>query len=187
MNRAHDREAAGAVSHRLSTSSPLTYFYRYKYLLSTFYDLRWCMSRGPPKPGNIPRREDFTMATHCTPNSRSAAVTGAGGLGREVAVQRAGMGYRVLGIARNDKDIGQHRGSSAHRGTGADRRHRHLSDRRAHSQSRLVDPASGDPWATRGQASWSLWASPWTTWLPRNSICAITIRDSRPTRARSAP
>ena len=77
------------------------------------------------------------MATHSTPNSRSAAVTGAGGgLGREVAVQLA----RVFGIARNDKDIveveaasadanGQHRGSSAQRGTGADRRHRHQGAR----------------------------------------------------------
>jgi NAD(P)-dependent dehydrogenase (short-subunit alcohol dehydrogenase family) len=112
------------------------------------------------------------MATHSTLNSRSAAVTGAGGgLGREVAVQRARTGYRVFGIARNDKDIveveaasadanGQHRGSSAQRGTGADRRHRHLSDRRAHSQSGLLDPAAGDPPATRGQASWSLWARP---------------------------
>jgi hypothetical protein len=127
------------------------------------------------------------MATHCTPNSRSAAVTGAGGLRRELAVQRARVGYRVSAIARNDKDIGQHRGSSAHRDAGADRRHRHLSDRRAHSQSRLVDPACGDSSATKGQASWSLWASPCTTWIPRNSICAITIRDSRPTRARSAP
>jgi short chain dehydrogenase len=144
------------------------------------------------------------MVTHSTPNSRSAAVTGAGGgLGREVAVQLARIGYRVFGIARNDEDIaevepasadanGQHRGSSAQRGTGADRRHRHLSDRRAHQQSGLLDPAVGDPSATRGQASWSLWAGPSMTWLPRNSICAITIRDSRPTRAgraraRSAP
>jgi len=118
------------------------------------------------------------MATHSTPNSRSAAVTGAGGgLGWEVAVQLARMGYRVFGIARNDEDIaeveaasadanGQHRGSSAQRGTGADRRHRHLSDRRAHPQSGLPDPAAGDPPATRGQASWSLWARPSTTWLP---------------------
>ena len=147
----------------------------------------------------IPRREDLTMATHSAPNSRSAAVTGAGGgLGREVAVQLARTGYRVFGIARNDKDIveveaasananGRHRGSSAQRGTGADRRHRHLSDRRAHPRSGLLDPTAGDPSATRGQPSWSLRAGPSMTWLPRNSICPITIRDSRPTRARSAP
>ena len=114
-----------------------------------------------------PRREDFTIATHSTPNSSSAAVTGAGG-----------------GLPANVN--GQHRGSSAQRGTGADRRHRHLSDRRAHQQSGLLDPAAGDPSATRGQASWSPSARPWTTWLPRNSVCAITIRDSRPTRARRA-
>jgi NAD(P)-dependent dehydrogenase (short-subunit alcohol dehydrogenase family) len=138
------------------------------------------------------------MVTHSTPNSRSAAVTGAGGgLGREVAVQLARIGYRVFGIARNDEDIaevepasadanGQHRGSSAQRGTGADRRHRHVSDRRARLQS-LRDPASGDPPATTGRASWGLWARPSTTGLPRNSIWAITIRNSSGTRARSAP
>jgi hypothetical protein len=139
------------------------------------------------------------MATHPPPNSRPAAVTGArGGLGREVAVQGVTMGYRVFGIARNDEDIaeveaasadanGRHRRSSAQRGTGADRRHQLPSDRRAHPQSGLLDPAAGDPPATRGQASWSLWARPWTTWLPRNSSCAIAIRDSRGTRARSTP
>ena len=147
----------------------------------------------------ISRREDFTLAAHSVPNSRSAAVTGAGGkFGREVAVQLVRMSYRVLGIARNDEDIAevealsgdansQHRGSSAQRDAGADRRHRHLLDRRAHPHSGLIDPAASHPPATRGQASWSLWAGPSTTWLPRNSICAITIRDSRPTRTRSAP
>jgi len=145
-----------------------------------------------------PRREDCTITTHSTPDSRTAAVTGAGGgLGREIAVQLARLGYRVFGIARNHRDIaeveaasananGQQRGSSAQRGTGADRRHRHLSDRRARLQS-LRDPASGDPPPTRWRASWSLWARPWTMWLPRNSVWGVAIRDSRGTRARSAP
>jgi hypothetical protein len=114
-----------------------------------------------------PRREDFTIATHSTPNSSSAAVTGAGG-----------------GLPANLN--GQHRGSSAQRGTGADRRHRHVSDRRARLQS-LRDPASGDPPATTGRASRGLWAQPSTTGLPRNSIWAITLRNSRGTRVRSAP
>src|ERR1700738_3738986 len=46
------------------------------------------------------------MATHSTPNNRSTAVTGArGGLGREVAVQLARMGYRVFGICQTDAHI----------------------------------------------------------------------------------
>src|SRR6478672_3927432 len=54
------------------------------------------------------------MGTRSTPDGGSAAVTGAGGgLGREVALQLARMGYRVFGIARNDEEIAEVEATSA--------------------------------------------------------------------------
>jgi len=100
------------------------------------------------------------MATHPTPNSRSVAVIGAGG----------GLGW------------GPHRWSSAPRGTRADRRHRHLSDRRVHPRSWLLAPL---PVILRPRGSRRrgvCGAGPSMTWLP-SDISAVTIRDSRPTRA----
>jgi NAD(P)-dependent dehydrogenase (short-subunit alcohol dehydrogenase family) len=48
------------------------------------------------------------MATNSTRNSRSAAITGAGGgLGREVALGLAKKGYRVFGIARKDEEVAE--------------------------------------------------------------------------------
>jgi hypothetical protein len=165
-----------------------------------YYRLRWWHAAGPAETGAIiPRREDFTMATYSTPNSRSAAVTGAGGgLGRDVAVQPCENG--LSSVRHRPKRRGHCRGRG--RVSGCERpASRILGPTRywcgssapasvrptRTSAIRVLGPAAGDPPATRRQASWSLWARLSTTWLLRNSICAITIRDSRPNRARSAP
>jgi hypothetical protein len=117
----------GAVSHRSSAAKPRGIFI----VINIYYRHLTIYAGGgsPAEAGAItPRRQDFTLATHCTPDSRSVAVAG-GGRGREVAVQLARPDYRVFGIARNYKDIaevqvaspnanGQHRGSSARGGCG---------------------------------------------------------------------
>jgi NAD(P)-dependent dehydrogenase (short-subunit alcohol dehydrogenase family) len=70
------------------------------------------------------------MATDSTPNSRSTAVTGAGGgLGPAVAVQLARTGYRVFGVAGNDEDIAEVEAASAD----ANSQHRGCSPTRARS------------------------------------------------------
>ena len=66
-HRAYDRRLRGAASKPLRTLIVIIIYYRH----FTIY-----AGGGPPADAGaiIPRREDFTMATHSTPHSRSAAV-----------------------------------------------------------------------------------------------------------------
>jgi hypothetical protein len=69
INRAHDRRPGGPTDSLHPDPWPIfiaiSIYYRH------FMIYACGMSPGPPKPGNNPRREDFTMATHSTPTSRS--------------------------------------------------------------------------------------------------------------------
>jgi hypothetical protein len=108
------------------------------------------------------------------------------------------MGYRVFGIARNDEDIaeveaasadanGQHQGSSPNEvlvrivGTGICQTDAHIRNQDYSTPLPVILRPRG------GRRRGVCGLGRRTTRLPRNSICAITIRDSRPTRARSAP
>jgi hypothetical protein len=83
MNRALRPQAQGRrVATTVNIPSSL-HFYRYEYLLSTFYDLRWCHAAGPAEAGTLVERTSrWPLIPHSTAAQRLSLALAADSAGR---------------------------------------------------------------------------------------------------------